>query len=161
MKKMKTGEETPYKDRDGKAIKVHSYVADATGARYYINSACQAVPVGEGAAVPLEELVNDKELGVRLLSAAEVGKLETERSATTRETPAAKQVRIDKKNDEAAVRATKDAAAGKEEEEEITADDVKKELEMIVKMMPDEMLADELKRRGYILQGIKINIKRI
>lgn len=36
-----------------------------------------------------------------------------------------------------------------------------KELEMIVKLMPDEMLADELKRRGYILQGIKINIKRI
>jgi hypothetical protein len=160
MSKMKTGEETPYKDRDGKAIKVHSYVADATGARYYINSACQAVPVGEGAAVPLEELVNDKELGVRLLSAAEVCKLETERSATTRETPAAKQARIDKKNDAAAVRATKDAAAGKEEEE-VTADDVKKELEMIVKLMPDEMLADELKRRGYILQGIKINIKRI
>ena len=160
MSKMKTGEETPYKDRDGKAIKVHSYVADATGARYYINSACQAVPVGEGAAVPLEELVNDKELGVRLLSAAEVVKLETERSATTRETPAAKQARIDKKNDAAAVRATKDAAAGKEEEE-VTADDVKKELEMIVKLMPDEMLADELKRRGYILQGIKINIKRI
>lgn len=160
MKKLKTGEETPYKDRDGKAIKVHSYVADATGARYYINSACQAVPVGEGAAVPLEELVNDKELGVRLLSAAEVCKLETERSATTRETPAAKQARIDKKNDAAAVRATKDAAAGKEEEE-VTADDVKKELEMIVKLMPDEMLADELKRRGYILHGIKINIKRI
>ena len=160
MKKLKTGEETPYKDRDGKAIKVHSYVADATGARYYINSACQAVPVGEGAAVPLEELVNDKELGVRLLSAAEVCKLETERSATTRQTPAAKQARIDKKNDAAAVRATKDAAAGKEEEE-VTADDVKKELEMIVKLMPDEMLADELKRRGYILQGIKINIKRI
>lgn len=160
MKKMQTGEETPYKDRDGKAIKVHSYVADATGARYYINSACQAVPVGEGAAVPLEELVNDKELGVRLLSAAEVGKLETERSATTRETPAAKQARIDKKNDEAAVRATKDAAAGKEEEE-ATDDDIKKDLDMIVKLMPDEMLADELKRRGYILQGIKINIKRI
>lgn len=160
MKKMQTGEETPYKDRDGKAIKVHAYVADATGARYYINSACQAVPVGEGAAVPLEELVNDKELGVRVLSATEVGKLETERSATTRETPAAKQARIDKKNYAAAVRATKDAAAGKEEEE-VTADDVKKELEMIVKLMPDEMLADELKRRGYILQGIKINIKRI
>lgn len=160
MKKMQTGEETPYKDRDGKAIKVHSYVADATGARYYINSSCQAVPVGEGAAVPLEELVNDKELGVRLLSAAEVGKLETERSASTRETPAAKQARIDNKNDEEAARATKDAAAGKKEEEE-TDDDIKKDLEMIVKLMPDEMLADELKRRGYILQGIKINIKRI
>ena len=160
MKKLKTGEETPYKDRDGKAIKVHSYVADATGARYYINSACQAVPVGEGAAVPLEELVNDKELGVRLLSAAEVGKLETERSATTRETPAAKQARIDKKNDAAAVRATKDAAAGKEEEE-ISKEDVEKELHLLMQMIPDELLADELKRRGYILQGIKINIKRI
>ena len=160
MKKMQTGEETPYKDRDGKAIKVHSYVADATGARYYINSACQAVPVGEGAAVPLEELVNDKELGVRLLSAAEVGKLETERSATTRETTAAKQARIDKKNDEEAARATKDAAAGKEEEE-VTDDDVKKELEMLLKFMPDKMLADELKRRGYLLQAIRIDIKRI
>ena len=160
MKKMQTGEETPYKDRDGKAIKVHSYVADATGARYFINSACQAVPVGEGAAVPLEELVNDKELGVRLLSAAEVGKLETERSASTRETPAAKQARIDKKNDEEAARATKDEAAGREEEE-VTDDDVKKELEMLLKFMPDKMLADELKRRGYLLQAIRIDIKRI
>ena len=160
MKKMKTGEETPYKDRDGKAIKVHSYVADATGARYYINSACQAVPVGEGAAVPLEELVNDKELGVRLLSAAEVVKLETERSATTRETPSANQARIDKKNDEEAARATKDAAAGKKEEE-VTDDDIRKELEMLLKFMPDKMLADELKRRGYMLQAIRIDIKRI
>lgn len=161
MKKMKTGEETPYKDRDGKAIKVHSYVADATGARYYINSACQAVPVGEGAAVPLEELVNDKELGVRLLSAAEVVKLETERSATTRETPAAKQAAIDKKNDKEAARLTKVAQDGKKVEEEITEDDVRSELQTLLKFMPDEMLADELKRRGYILQGIKINIKRI
>lgn len=161
MKKLKTGEETPYKDRDGKAIKVHAYVADATGARYYINSACQAVPVGEGAAVPLEELVNDKELGVRLLSAAEVSKLETERSATTRETPSAKQAAIDKKNDKEAARLTKDAQDGKKVEEEITEDDVRSELQTLVKFMPDEMLADELKRRGYILQGIKINIKRI
>ena len=161
MKKLKTGEETPYKDRDGKAIKVHSYVADSTGARYYINTACQAVPVGEGAAIPLEELVNDKELGVRLLSAAEVGKLETERSATTRETPAAKQARIDKKNDEAAARHTKDVAEGKAAEEEISKEDVEKELHMLMQMIPDELLANELKRRGYILQAIKINIKRI
>lgn len=158
MKKMQTGEETPYKDRDGKAIKVHSYVADATGARYYINSACQAVPVGEGAAVPLEELVNDKELGVRLLSATEVGKLESERSATSRETPSAKQQQIDKKNDEEAAKLTKLAKEGKLEP---TEEEVKAELQMVLKLMPDEMLADELKRRGYMLQAIKINIKRI
>ena len=158
MKSRKTGEETPYKDRDGKAIKVHSYVADATGARYYINSACQAVPVGEGAAVPLEELVNDKELGVRVLSAAEVGKLESERSATSRETPSAKQQQIDAKNDEEAAKRTRLAKEGKLE---ITEEDIKSELQMILKLMPDEMLADELKRRGYMLQAIKINIKRI
>ena len=158
MKKLKTGEETPYKDRDGKVIKVHNYIADATGARYYVNSACQAVPVGEGAAVPLEELVNDKELGVRVLSAAEVGKLESERSATSRETPSAKQQEIDKKNDEEAAKQTKLAKEGKLE---ITEEDIKSELQMILKLMPDEMLADELKRRGYMLQAIKINIKRI
>jgi hypothetical protein len=158
MKKMQTGEETPYKDRDGKAIKVHNSIADATGARYYVNSACQAVPVGEGAAVPLEELVNDKELGVRVLSATEVGKLESERSATSRETPSAKQQQIDKKNDEEAAKLTKLAKEGKLE---ITEEDIKSELQMILKLMPDEMLADELKRRGYMLQAIKINIKRI
>lgn len=158
MKTRKTGEETPYKDRDGKAIKVHNYIADATGARYYVNSACQAVPVGEGAAVPLEELVNDKELGVRVLSATEVGKLESERSATSRETPSAKQQQIDKKNDEEAAKLTKLAKEGKLE---ITEEDIKSELQMILKLMPDEMLADELKRRGYMLQAIKINIKRI
>ncbi|MBQ1804318.1 MAG: hypothetical protein II010_00290 [Oscillospiraceae bacterium] len=158
MKTRKTGEETPYKDRDGKAIKVHNYIADATGARYYVNSACQAVPVGEGAAVPLEELVNDKELGVRVLSATEVGKLESERSATSRETPSAKQQQIDKKNDEEAAKLTKLAKEGKLEP---TEEDIKSELQMILKLMPDEMLADELKRRGYMLQAIKINIKRI
>ena len=158
MKTRKTGEETPYKDRDGKAIKVHNYIADATGARYYVNSACQAVPVGEGAAVPLEELVNDKELGVRVLSATEVGKLESERSATSRETPSAKQQQIDKKKDEEAAKLTKLAKEGKLEP---TEEDIKSELQMILKLMPDEMLADELKRRGYMLQAIKINIKRI
>ena len=158
MKRLKTGEETPYKDRDGKAIKVHNYIADATGARYYVNSACQAVPVGEGAAVPLEELVNDKELGVRVLSATEVGKLESERSATSRETPSAKQQQIDKKNEEEAAKMTKLAKEGKLD---ITEEDIKSELQFILKLMPDEMLADELKRRGYMLQGIKINIKRI
>ena len=158
MKTRKTGEETPYKDRDGKAIKVHNYIADATGARYYVNSACQAVPVGEGAAVPLEELVNDKELGVRVLSATEVGKLESERSATSRETPSAKQQQIDKKNEEEAAKMTKLAKEGKLD---ITEEDIKSELQFILKLMPDEMLADELKRRGYMLQGIKINIKRI
>ena len=158
MKTRKTGEETPYKDRDGKAIKVHNYIADATGARYYVNSACQAVPVGEGAAVPLEELVNDKELGVRVLSATEVGKLESERSATSRETPSAKQQQIDKKNEEEAAKMTKLAKEGKLD---ITEEDIKSELQFILKLMPDEMLADELKRRGYMLQAIKINIKRI
>lgn len=158
MKTRKTGEETPYKDRDGKAIKVHNYIADATGARYYVNSACQAVPVGEGAAVPLEELVNDKELGVRVLSATEVGKLESERSATSRETPSAKQQQIDKKNDEEAAKLTKLAKEGKLEP---TEEDIKSELQFVLKLMPDEMLADELKRRGYMLQAIKINIKRI
>ena len=158
MKTRKTGEETPYKDRDGKAIKVHNYIADATGARYYVNSACQAVPVGEGAAVPLEELVNDKELGVRVLSATEVGKLESERSATSHETPSAKQQQIDKKNDEEAAKLTKLAKEGKLEP---TEEDIKSELQFVLKLMPDEMLADELKRRGYMLQAIKINIKRI
>ena len=158
MKRLKTGEETPYKDRDGKAIKVHNYIADATGAMYIVNSACQAVPVGEGAAVPLEELVNDKELGVRVLSATEVGKLESERSATSRATPSDKQQQINKKNDKEAAKLTKLAKDGKLEP---TEEEIKSELQMIVKMMPDEMLADELKRRGYMLQGIKINIKRI
>ena len=108
--------------------------------------------------MPLEELVNDKELGVRVLSAAEVGKLESERSATSRETPSAKQQQIDAKNDEEAAKRTKLAKEGKLE---LTEEDIKSELQMILKLMPDEMLADELKRRGYMLQAIKINIKRI
>ena len=38
-----SGAATPFKDKDGNVIKVHDYVKDAEGNRYYVNSHCQAV----------------------------------------------------------------------------------------------------------------------
>lgn len=66
-----TGVDTTFKDKDGKSIKVHSYVQDEDGRMYYINSHCQAVPEGDDApAVELSRLVETG--AVRVMTAAEV-----------------------------------------------------------------------------------------
>ena len=68
---IRSGAETPFKDKDGNVIKVHDYVQDGNGVRYYINSYCQAVPDGTDApAVELARLIEEQP--VSLMSIEEV-----------------------------------------------------------------------------------------
>ena len=159
---MRSGEDTLQRDRDGKAITVHSYIADESGERYYVNAFCQAVPVGEGAAVPLEDLV--KGTPVRLLTAAEVLQLENAKKgvSTTKATSS------EKKERKARTRAAKPDAGQLEPDapeepekgaeqanDDVSDDTVRAEINMVIQMIPDRLLADELRRRGYVFSAVK------
>jgi hypothetical protein len=153
---MKSGEDTLLKDKDGKAILVHSYVADAAGARYYINAYCQAVPTGEGVAVELKNLIRDSE--VRVLSAAEVLQLESEKSAPAK--PAQRKARA-RKPEKDAEAPTEQAPAeepqnGSESAKpDVSSAETKAELAMVLKLIPDQLLAEELRRRGWHVVAVK------
>lgn len=153
---MKTGEDTLLKDRDGKAILVHSYVADAAGARYYVNAYCQAVPVGEGAAVELKDLLRDSE--VRMLSATEVLQLEAEKAGTPAK-PAARKLRTRKPVQAEAepVPAPAEGPGNGSEtaKPEVSDAEAKAELSMVLQLIPDNLLAQELRRRGWQVTAVK------
>lgn len=156
---MKSGEDTLLKDKDGKAILVHSHVADAKGDIFYINAFCQAVPKGEGVAVALADLVREGE--VRVLSAAEVLELqEAKRTAALKpESKPAKLRRKAVKADGAEPATTSPeappAVAKGPESEDISDAEMKAELRLIIGTIPDHMLADELRRRGYVFSAVK------
>lgn len=159
---MRSGEDTSLKDKDGKAILVHSYVADARGDRYYVNAFCQAVPVGEGAAVPLEDLVNG--IGVRMLTPAEVLQLEAAKQGIS-----TKQAAGSEQKPRGGRRKTAKSEEGQQEpkapeapenepkpgREDISGATIKAELSMIMQTIPDKLLADELRRRGYVFSAVK------
>lgn len=154
---MKSGEDTLLKDKDGKAILVHSYVADASGARYYINSYCQAVPTGEGVAVELKNLIRDSE--VRVLSAAEILQLESAKAAAAPK-PATRKPRARKLAKEA--EAPTDQAPAEEPQNgsesarpDVSEAETKAELAMVLKLIPDQLLAEELRRRGWHVVAVK------
>ena len=58
--KLESGVETTFHDKDGKSIRVHSYIKDGDGMVYYINSHCQAVPEDEAPAVELANLLDSR-----------------------------------------------------------------------------------------------------
>lgn len=159
---MRSGEDTSLKDKDGKAILVHSYVADELGERYYVNAFCQAVPVGEGAAVPLEDLVNGA--GVRMLSAAEVLQLEAAKQgiSTRQAAGAEKKPRGGRRKDAKPADGQQEPKAPEAPEnepgpgkEDISDATTKAELSMLLQTIPDRLLADELRRRGYVFSAVK------
>ena len=156
-RKMKSGEDTLLKDKDGKAILVHSYVADASGASYYINAYCQAVPTGEGVAVELKNLIRETE--VRVLSASEVLQLESAKaSAAPRPAPRKQRTRKPAKD---AAAPTEPASAAEPQngpetpEKEVSEAETKAELSMVLQLIPDQLLADELRRRGWQVVAVK------
>lgn len=154
---MKSGEDTLLKDKDGKAILVHSYVADASGARYYVNAYCQAVPTGEGVAVELKNLIRDSE--VRVLSAAEVLQLTAEKAAAAPK-PAPRKIRTRKPAKDAAAPTEPAPAAEPQnspepQKEEVSSADTQAELAMVMKLIPDQLLAEELRSRGWHVVAVK------
>lgn len=155
--KKRTGAETGFKDKDGKPILVHSYVADESGATYHINAYSQAVPTGDGVAVELDRLIQDG--GVRVLSAQEVLQLAApakpepaKRGRRKAEKPVETKKVIDSPADDV-------QEPGKPAEEpakdEPTKDNIKAELRLLIGTIPTKMLADELRRRGFVFSAVK------
>lgn len=167
---MRSGADTTFKDKDGKAIKVHCYVADDSGTSYYINSFCQAVPTGEGAATPLEDLVKSHEL--RVLTPEEMLKVHAAKngvSAKKAAAAAAKSAAPEKPARKIRTKALKPAAEQPDpkpaeapenaqkpgKKEDVSELEIKAELDMLLAAIPDKLLAAELRRRGFVFSAVK------
>ena len=166
--KKRSGADTLFSDKDGKAIKVHDYVKDAEGNRYYINSYSQAVPDDDGA--PAEELS-------KLLERTEVTVLGIEDVLDMKKPVEHKRRGGRRKKEEPAAPTAEEAAAEAEarkaeEEAKEAAERAKQESaanaaregvrdihpvteEMILSVLPDDALANELRRRGYTLCAVR------
>ena len=161
MKKepIRSGAETPYKDKDGNVIKVHDYVQDGNGTRYFINTYCQAVPEGDGAAVELSRLI--EESPVTLMTIEDVLNMKTPVATRRRggrrkkEAPAAEE----KKPKVLKPKKPADTAAPAEEEHHQEAVNreqlVPVDENMVLSVFPDDVLANELRRRGYTLCAVR------
>ena len=152
MKKVsnKSGADTMFSDKDGKPIKVHDYVKDAEGNRYYINSYAQAVP--EGGDAPAEELS-------KLLERTEVSVMSIEDVLNMK-----KPVEHKRRGGRKAKAATEAPAATEEKkdpaDQPAAAVDQMDGLQpvteqMILGVIPDNVLANELRRRGYTLCAVR------
>ena len=159
-----SGADTGVKDKDGNPITVHSYIADAAGDVYNVNSYCQAVPKGDGAATDLAELVSRAE--VRVLTADEVLAMKApadptpekrgrrKRSfmeAASRKPRRSQDSEPNASEEVPAVEPEKEAAA----EQSMPKDAIPVDLAIILKTVPDRILAEELRRRGYAFTAVK------
>ena len=147
-----SGAATPFKDKDGNVIKVHDYVKDAEGNRYYVNSHCQAVPESEAPAVELSRLIEDTQVSV--MSIEEVLNMD-KAVAVRRRGGRRKKVEAEprKASCEAAPENLEKAAAEAKEEDKEPLNPVTEE--MILSVLPDNVLANELRRRGYTLCAVR------
>jgi len=142
---LSSGVDTTFKDKDGKAIQVHSYVKDANGNKYYINSHCQAVPEGgEAPAVELRSLLESSE--VTVMTAAEL------LNAPSPEPRRRRGGRRSKQEIPAEETRLPAAQSGQENNSEGLQP---VDMRMVLSVIPDNVLAGELRRRGYYLTAVK------
>jgi hypothetical protein len=143
--KQLSGADTPFSDKNGKVIKVHDYVKDAEGNRYYINSHCQAVPEGgEAPAVELRSLLESSE--VTVMTAAEVLNAPSPEPRRRRGGRRSKQ--------EIPAEETRLPAA--QSVQENNSEGLQPvDMRMVLSVIPDNVLAGELRRRGYYLTAVK------
>lgn len=133
-----SGVDTSMKDKDGNAIFVNSYIKDAEGRVYFVNGHLQAVPDGEedAPAVELSKLLETSE--VTVISAFDL--LHTKPEVRRRRGRKARQD-------------AEQAPAGEEQRQQNALEPVT--MEMILPIIPDNVLAAELRRRGYTLCAVK------
>lgn len=155
-----SGAETPFKDLNGDPIKVHDYVKDADGNRYYINSHCQAVPDGSDApAKELERLLQDSPVKIMTIEEVlEVKPVEKRRRGGRRKADPEKSAEELEKEIAAAkidaeLKAKSAQAAPAAEDAEQALHPVTED--MILSILPDDLLAKELRRRGYVLCAVR------
>lgn len=150
-RKMRSGEDTSLKDKDGKAILVHSHVADAKGDIYLVNAFLQAVPIGDGVAVQLADLLRTGE--VRVLTAQEVLEMQASKPAPA---AAARSRRRKKEQLPPAASASAESQPSGDADPGVLA-----EISMVISTIPDKMLADELRRRGYVFSAARLVIDKV
>ena len=167
-----SGADTLFSDKNGKVIKVHDYVKDAEGNRYYINSYCQAVPEeGDAPAEELSKLLDRTDVFV--MSIEEVLDVKKPVEHKRRGAHRKKDIQAQKEAEQAKVEAEARKAAEEAEAaaREAAAEEAKKEAaraakegmsdihpvteEMILSVLPDDALANELRRRGYTLCAVR------
>lgn len=144
-----SGTPTPYKDKDGIVIRVHDYVKDGNGNSYYVNSHLQAVPrEGDAPVVELSRLVEESQVSrLTVEELLNIKELEADRRRGGRRKkpePSAEAAQQEKKPEEAAA----------------PADDGRKGTvpaceKMLMALIPDDVLAAELRRRGYTLCAVR------
>ena len=141
-----SGVETTFKDKNGKAIKVHDYVKDGEGNRYFINSHCQAVP--EGGDAPAVELS-------RLIESTEVSVMTMEEVLNIKP-PVERRRRGGRHKKEEAAPAEAPAGQAHVEVEHLRKEDLSPvDEQMVLSLLPDDVLAAELRRRGYTLCAVR------
>ena len=151
MSRKKNNEgEISFKDVTGKVIRNGSLISDAFGNTYRVNKFAHAVPLGEGAVTPLADLVN---LGdVRVLSAEEVLQIEGAKIGLSIKSP--QQPAEASKTDAKPAEAPQHAGA-EEARNNAPAPDVMAEIALALQVIPDNLLAKELRRRGYVFCAVK------
>lgn len=153
MEKYRSGAKTPFNDAAGIIIKVHDYVKDEDGNRYYVNTYLQAVPDGEAPAVELQELMKTKK--VYVMDAKEV--LQVKKPAETKRRGGRRPRKSEKPSEEVKPESEHDGAgeaSADAEGKEHDAEDLVS-TEMLLMALPDEVLARELRRRGYMLCAVR------
>ena len=160
-----SGVTTTFNDKDGNPIKIHDYVKDAEGNRYYINSHCQAVPEGGDApAVELERLIETSEVSV--MSIEEVldmkPQVERRRRGGRRKKEDSGQQPAEQAKVEAEARKAQEEAEAAAKAAAAEAARTAREGEMhpvteqmLLGVIPDDVLANELRRRGYTLCAVR------
>ena len=153
METYRSGALTPFNDAAGINIRVHDYIKDEDGNRYNVNTYLQAVPEGEAPAVELKELMKTKK--VYVMDAKEV--LQVKKPAETKRRGGRRSRKSEKPAEEVKPESEHDGAgeepADAEGKEHDAVDPVS--TEMLLMALPDEVLARELRRRGYMLCAVR------
>ena len=153
METYRSGAMTPFNDAAGIVIRVHDYIKDEDGNRYNVNTYLQAVPEGEAPAVELKELMKTKK--VYVMDAKEV--LQVKKPAETNRRGGRRHRKSEKPAEEAKPESEHEGAgeesADAEGKEHDAVDPVS--TEMLLMALSDEVLARELRRRGYMLCAVR------
>ena len=185
METLRSGALTPYKDANGIDIHVHNYIKDKDGNVYFVNTHLQAVPESDDlTAIELSRLIDKGGVKVMDVNEVlDVKRTEFKKSPKAnsgRRTKADKAADKAPAKPEKKAKAPKAPKAQKPAaESRKPAEEVKPKAEpeapaapaaqgdpndnglfpvsqeMILAMLPDDVMANELRKRGYMLWAVK------
>ena len=150
-RKKTTAQETIFKDGFGKEIKNNSFIADAKGNTYRVNLVNGlATPLNECAVTPLQDLLDQG--GVKVLSAQETLQLAADKAGIAR---VGSSKRTEASKTDAKLAEAPQHVRAEEAQNNAPAPDVMAEIALALQVIPDNLLAKELRRRGYVFCAVK------